>query len=161
MPETCCQGNSTNGQETTWTIGQVWALFYRRMRGMKRRACLQGVLAALAGVARAEEKERPIQLHVDLAVDPAKEQEMLRNFRDVFRPAASRQPGFLDVKMLKLRSALAGAAPAGVNYRFELTFASERQRQAWVATATHQRLWPMIEATLTSTKYTVLLYDEA
>jgi hypothetical protein len=59
---------------------------------------------------------------------------MLRNFHDVFRPAASKQPGFLDVKMLRLRSLLAGAAPAGANYRFELTFASEEQRQAWVAT---------------------------
>lgn len=116
---------------------------------------------AFAGVSRAEDKGRPIQLHVDLAVDPAKEHEMLRNFHDVFRPAAGKQPGFLDVKMLKLRSALAGAAPAGANYRFELTFSSEEQRQAWVASPTHQRVWPTIESTLVSKNYTILLYDEA
>ena len=128
---------------------------------MKRRAYLQSMLAgALAGTVRAEEKRRPIQLHVDLAVDPAKEQEMLQNFHNVFRPAASKQPGFVDAKMLKLRSALAGSAPAGANYRFELTFASEPQRQAWVATDTHQRVWPTIEKTLVSKNYNVLLYDE-
>jgi heme-degrading monooxygenase HmoA len=111
--------------------------------------------------ARTSPKDRPIQLHVDLSVNPAQEKEMLHNFHTVFRPAASKQPGFVDVKMLKLRSALAGAVPAGANYRFELTFASEEKRQAWVATATHQQVWPTIEKTLASKNYTILLYDEA
>ena len=129
---------------------------------MKRRACLKTILiGACATTARADSKGHTIQLHVDLSVDPAKEQEMLHNFHRVFLPAASKQPGFIDVKMLKLRSALAGAAPRGANYRFELTFASEEQRKAWVATATHQQVWPTIEKTLTSKDYTVLLYDEA
>jgi heme-degrading monooxygenase HmoA len=97
---------------------------------------------------------------VDLSVDPGKEQEMLHNFQTIFRPAASKQPGFIDVKMLKLRSVLAGSGPGGANYRFQLVFASEPQRQAWVATDTHKRVWPMIEKTLTSTSYTIMLYDE-
>ena len=129
---------------------------------MKRRACLKTILVgACAAKAGAEIPGHPIQLHVDLAVDPAKEQEMLHNFHNVFRPAAAKQPGFIDVKMLKLRSALAGAAPSGASYRFELIFASEEQRKAWVATATHKKVWPTIEKTLTSKDYTVLLYDEA
>ena len=128
---------------------------------MKRRVYLQTLVAgACAITARAASKDRPIQLHVDLSVDPAQEQEMLHNFHTVFRPAASKQPGFVDVKMLKLRSPLAGAPPAGANYRFELTFASEEQRKAWVATSTHQQVWPTIEKTLASKNYTVLLYDE-
>ncbi len=129
---------------------------------MKRRTCLKTMLAgACATAAGAEPKPSPIQLHVDLSVDPAREREMLHNFHTIFRPAASKQPGFVDVKMLKLRSALAGAAPTGANYRFELTFASEDQRKAWVATATHQQVWPTIEKTLATKTYTVLLYDEA
>jgi len=129
---------------------------------MKRRTCLQTMLAgAFAARSRAAFKDRPIHLHVDLSVDPAQEHEMLHNFHTIFRPAASQQPGFIDVKMLKLRSALSGAAPAGANYRFELTFASEEQRKAWVATDTHQRVWPAIEKTLASKNYTILLYDEA
>jgi hypothetical protein len=129
---------------------------------MKRRACLKTiVVGACAATVHAEPAGRPIQLLVDLSVDPAKEQEMLHNFHTIFRPAAVKQPGYIDVKMLKLRSALAGAAPAGANYRFELTYASEQQRQAWVASATHKQVWPTIEKTLTSKDYTVLLYDEA
>src|SRR5664279_2327611 len=126
---------------------------------MKRRAYLKTMLAgACAAGAAAANKEHPIQLHVDLSVDPAKEQEMLHNFRTIFRPAASQQPGFIDVKMLKLRSVLAGAGPSGANYRFQLVFASEPQRQAWVATETHKQVWPVIEKTLTSTSYTIMLY---
>jgi len=128
---------------------------------MKRRACLKTILLGTYAAAAAEPKGRPIQLHVDLSVDPAKEQEMLHNFHNVFRPAAMKQPGFIDVKMLKLRSALAGAAPSGANYRFELIYASEEQRKVWVDTATHKRVWPTIEKTLRSKDYTILLYDEA
>ncbi|SRR5258708_5391219 len=128
---------------------------------MKRRTCLRTILAgACATAARTESKPSPIQLHVDLSVDPAREREMLHNFHTIFRPAASKQPGFVDVKMLKLRSTLAGAGPTGANYRFELTFASEEQRKSWVATSTHQEVWPTIEKTLASKTYTVLLYDE-
>jgi hypothetical protein len=129
---------------------------------MKRRTCLKTIIAgACAAAAPAASQQRPIQLHVDLSVDPALERDMLHSFHTVFRPAASKQPGFIAVKMLKLRSALAGAGPPGANYRFELTFASEEQRQAWVATTTHQQVWPTIEKTLASKSYTVLLYDEA
>jgi hypothetical protein len=125
---------------------------------MKRRTYLKSVLAGagslavagpgvLIGAAGAAGK---IQLHVDLTVDPAKEQEMLHNFKTVFRPAAVKQPGYIDVQMLKLRSAVQGSAPAGVNYRFALTFASEELRQKWVASETHLKVWPTIEKTLAS-----------
>ena len=108
---------------------------------------------------RAATPEHPIQLHVDLSVNPAKEQEMLRNFKTIFRPAASKQPGYIDVQVLKLRSALQGKAPEAANYRFVLTFASEALRQKWVASAIHQKVWPTVENTLKSKDYTVLLYD--
>ncbi len=129
---------------------------------MNRRNYLKTMLAgAGAGAipAQAASPEQKIELHVDLSVDPAKEKEMLHIFRTSFRPAASKQPGFIDVKMLKLQSAMQGAAPAGSNYRFVLVFASEEQRKQWVATPTHQKLWPTIENTLKSKNYTVLLYD--
>jgi heme-degrading monooxygenase HmoA len=129
---------------------------------MKRRSYLKAMLAgAGAGAAVAQKTQHPIQLYVDLAVDPAKEKEMLQNFRTVFRPAASKQPGFVDVKMMKLRSAMQGAAPAGANYRFMISFETEEQRKQWVATAVHQKVWPTIENTLSSKNYTVLLYDVA
>jgi len=124
---------------------------------MKRRTYLKTLLAA--GAAQAADTTHPIQLHVDLTVDPAKEKEMLKNFETIFRPAASKQPGYIDVKMLKLRTTLMGKAPAGVNYRFALTFQSEELRQNWVASDVHQRVWPTIENTLSTKSYTVILFD--
>jgi len=128
---------------------------------MKRRTCLQTMLAAGAGAAGAlaTPPGTPIQLHVDLAVDPAREKEMLHNFVTIFRPEAVKHPGYMDVKMLKLRTALMGSAPPGVNYRFSLTYQSEELRKEWVASPEHQRVWPTIENTLSSKHYTVLLFD--
>ena len=102
-----------------------------------------------------------IQLHLDLTVDPAKEKEMLRRFHESFKVTASKQPGYIDVQMLKLRATLKGPAPAGANYRFALTFQSEELRQKWVASADHARVWPPIEETLANNHYNVLLYDLA
>jgi heme-degrading monooxygenase HmoA len=127
---------------------------------MKRRTYLKTMLAGAAVAAAPAAATHPIVLYVDLAVYPAREQEMLKNFRTVFRPAAARQPGYIDVKMLKLRTAIQGAAPAA-NYRFVLTYQSEELRQKWVASDVHKKVWPTIENTLKSKNYTVLLYDDA
>ena len=128
---------------------------------MKRRTCLRAMLAAatVSAPAGAADASHPIQLHVDLSVDPAKEKEMLKNFGTIFRPAASKQPGYIAVEMLKLRSTPMGKAPAGVNYRFVLTFESEELRQKWVASDVHQKVWPTIENTLSTKNYTVMLFD--
>jgi hypothetical protein len=119
------------------------------------------MLAAAAGMnsGAAQTKQRPIELHVDLSVDPAKEKEMLKNFHTIFLPAAGKQPGFITVKMLKLTSALQNSAPAGANYRFMISFQSEEYRKKWVANPVHQEVWPTIENTLKSKDYTILLYE--
>ena len=129
---------------------------------MKRRTCLKTLLMAGAGstAGRAAGTVRPIQLQVDLSVDTAKEKEMLRNFATIFRPAAAKFQGFIDVRMLKLRTVVMGSAPPGVNYRFELIYQSEELRQKWVASPTHQKVWPTIEDTLMTKNYNVLLFDE-
>lgn len=102
-----------------------------------------------------------IQIHVDLAVDPAREQEMLHYFKTEFRPAAMQFEGFIEVDMLSLRSAPMGTAPAGINYRFALTYASEELRQKWIAADIHQKVWGHMESMLTSGDYNVLLFDVA
>ncbi len=86
---------------------------------------------------------------------------MLRAFHGSFRPAAAKQPGFVNVTMLKLRTALQGRPPSGANYRFVISFQTEELRQKWVASADHQRVWPLIEKTLSSKDYTIILYDTA
>lgn len=127
---------------------------------MERRTYLKITLAAalpLATAAAAAPNE--IQLHVDLTVDPAREAEMLKNFHNTFKPAAAKQPGYIDVQMLKLRSTVMGKAPDDANYRFVLTFQSEELRQRWIATDVHKKVWPTIENTLKHKNYNVLLYD--
>ena len=129
---------------------------------MNRRTWLKGMVAvagAQTAKTQAPQGKRPIQLHVDLAVDPKREQEMLTNFENIFRPTAQRQPGFIDLKMLKLNSAIRGPAPAGGKYRFVLTFESEELRQKWIASKDHDRVWPEIEKTLTDKNFGILLYD--
>jgi len=101
-----------------------------------------------------------IQVHVDMAVDPPKEQAMLRHFEEKFKPAAAQFAGFVDVKIVKLRKAFVGKAPAGINYRFVLTYQNEEQRQKWIASDIHQEVWGVIENTmLNKNDYDVLLFD--
>lgn len=100
-----------------------------------------------------------IQVHVEMAVDPAKEQEMVRYFQTVFRPAAMKFRGYIDVRMLKVVAVPVGAAPAGLNYRFSITYENEELRQKWVASDIHQEVWGAMEKTLSDPNYTVILFE--
>lgn len=129
---------------------------------MRRRNCLQvlaGVGAAGLMSLRAQPGTKPIVLYVDMPVDPAKEKLMIRNYHEVFYPAAVKHEGYVDLKIVKIRSAVMGAAPAGINYRFQLTYQSEALRQKWIASDVHKRVWPTIENTFTTKDYQVLLTD--
>jgi hypothetical protein len=103
---------------------------------------------------------RPIQLHGDLAVDPAREAEMLQYFETVYRPAAMKFAGYIDLHLLKLTAVPMGTRPPGLSYRFSITYASEAQRQAWVASDVHTEVWGTLERYLTSHDYTFLLFDQ-
>jgi hypothetical protein len=136
---------------------------------MNRRSWLQGLsmlaaagTATLAGLARAaSDGSKPIVLYCDLAIDPKREKEMLDAFHQHFKPVAEKHEGYLDLKMLKLNKVIQGRpAPASnINYRFQLTYASEPLRQKWIASADHAKYWPMIEKTVTNRDYLVLLTD--
>jgi heme-degrading monooxygenase HmoA len=118
-----------------------------------------GLIAGARGVRAQPAARNPIVLYCDLSVSPAREQEMLRNFHTIFKPAAEKFPGYMDVKILKLRTVYTGSAPAGVNYRFQLTYESEELRQEWIKSDVHQKVWPMVENTLASKDYSTLLFD--
>ena len=133
---------------------------------MKRRTYLKTLLAgsvAAAGVpAVAADAGRGIQLHCDIAIDPAKEKQFLDHFHNVFKPAAKKHPGYIDVKVIKLREAVMGkppAAPSGFNYRFVLIYQSEELRQKWIHTDIHQKVWPPVEGMMTDKNYSCLLFD--
>jgi antibiotic biosynthesis monooxygenase (ABM) superfamily enzyme len=127
---------------------------------MKRRTYLATLAsAALSPLALAADPAHSIQVHVDMSVDPAREKEMLQHFEKDFKPAAAKFPGYIDVKIVKLRAAFQGKAPAGLNYRFVLTYQNEELRQKWIASEIHQKVWGAIESTMRNKDYSVLLFD--
>ena len=135
----------------------------RNAMGLAAKAAV--VLAAAGvGAGRASAQPagaKPIVLYCDLKVDPAREAEMLTHFHERFKPAGAKFKGFIDLKMLKLRTLIQGdALPAGVNYRFQLTYENEELRQIWIASKVHADLWPGIENTLTDKTFHVSLFDE-
>src|SRR5262249_6094193 len=119
---------------------------------MNRRTYLKTVALAGAASALPAAASGQVQLHVDMDVDPTKEKNLLATYRTHFRPAISKQPGFAEVKLLKLVSAMVGSAPANTSYRLLIIFQTEEQRKAWVATPLHQQVWPMMEANLKGSK---------
>jgi len=137
---------------------------------MNRRSLLKfGTLLGAAPLAASVEKliaqavkdgKQPIVLYCDLAVDPKREQEMLDHYHKDFRPEAIKHDGYIDLKIVKIRKVLSGQAPpAGVNYRFQLTFESEEKRQIWIHSDAHKRVWPLIENTVLDKNYQTLLTD--
>jgi hypothetical protein len=135
---------------------------------VNRRGILRSALAATAAAlglgrfaAPARAQTRHIRLYVEMDVPPAREREMLAAFHDTFVPEAVKHEGYIRVKMLKRRGIVQGTAPTAHNYRFELEFENEELRQKWIASAGHQRVWPLVERTMTTQKdYPVVLYDE-
>lgn len=77
-------------------------------------------------------------LHVDLRLASGREPDLLDVYRDTFRPAISRQPGFRSVDLLRPNG--------GELHRLVIVFDEEEQRTRWVASEVHQRVWPQIEA---------------
>ena len=63
--------------------------------------------------------------------------------------------------MLKIRTTIQGQPlPAGINYRFPLTYRNEELRQKWVNSDTHTKVWAGIGATVKNPKdFQVLLFD--
>ncbi len=129
---------------------------------MNRRKAVTAALASLTALNAQSKKpaDETIQLHVDMMVDPAKEKELKKNFKDIFKPAMAKQPGYIHVYLLKLREAKAGKAPEGSNYRLVINFRSEQDRLNWVKSDDHQRAWPTIEGTFKVKGFTAVLYDQ-
>ena len=100
-----------------------------------------------------------VELHADLPVDLAKEAALVRYFETIYRPAAMKFPGYVALHLLRLRSTVAGTAPAGLRYRFSITYETEELRQAWVASDVHAEVWGTLETFFTSHEYTFLLFE--
>ncbi|HEV2273120.1 MAG TPA: antibiotic biosynthesis monooxygenase family protein [Acidobacteriaceae bacterium] len=89
-------------------------------------------------------------VHVDITLKPQSQQALAKTYFDIFRPAISAQPGFVDVQLLHSRED---------DNRYWLTIVFDRQssQQTWVATDLHQEVWPQMEAHYAD--YPVSFYD--
>lgn len=97
-----------------------------------------------------------MMLHVDLIVEPSQEAALKEVYEKTFRPTIRKQPGFVDVRLQKFRIAhVGGNAP---RYKLLISFQTEQQRETWVASADHQRVWPQMEKHSKLT--TAFVYDE-
>src|SRR5215472_10213426 len=130
---------------------------------VNRRDCVKKLTVAVVTsvLSRTTTAERtdfpqPIQLHVELDVIPGKEKELEKGFREDFTPVISKQPGFVEVKLLRFTKAFVGKERAP--YRLLISFEREEQRLQWVANPEHQRIWPSIGKTLRSQPNSVTLY---
>jgi heme-degrading monooxygenase HmoA len=132
---------------------------------VSRRNCLKklaavgatGLLLSSPTTAAPSGSVHPIQLHVELDVTPGKEKEMEEAFRDLFSPLIRKQPGFVEVKLLKFTKAFEGKDIAP--YRLLISFETDEQRQRWVANPEHQHVWLTIGKTLRYEPNTVILYE--
>lgn len=118
-------------------------------------------LAAAAAHSAHGASKLPMQLEVDLNIDPAKEKALLETFDKTFRPTIRKQPGFVNVMLLKFVKAGAGVAPEGMNYRMIVGFETEELRMNWVKSADHARVWPQMEKHFRSPKFNALVFDVA
>jgi heme-degrading monooxygenase HmoA len=132
---------------------------------VSRRNCLKklasvgatGILLSNPATAAPSGFAHPIQLHVELDVTPGKEKEMEEAFQKLFSPLIRKQPGFVEVKLLKFTKAFEGKEIAP--YRLLISFETDEQRLRWVANPEHQRIWPTIGKTLRYEPNTVILYE--
>ncbi len=89
-------------------------------------------------------------LNVDLQVKPGAEQNLEKTYVETFRPAISRQEGFLSVNLLRPRD-------EAKDYILSIVFEDRTRQQKWVATELHQKVWSQIEALCAG--YGVKSYD--
>lgn len=77
-------------------------------------------------------------LHIEMMPKPNSEKALEEIYRGHFRPTVSRQPGFVDVHLLRPEKGVG-------DYRLCLSFDNQASQQQWVATDVHQKLWPQLE----------------
>ncbi len=87
----------------------------------------------------------PMELHIWLTAKSGEEAALEKTFREVFYPAVSAREGFRDARLMR--------KPGTLEYTVRLTFDTEDERMAWVASDEHQKAWPVLSGHCSETKY--------
>lgn len=108
-------------------------------------AVLTGLLAYPATAERLFDIDGPMELHIWMTAKSGQAEALQKTFEEVFYPAVSSMPGF--------RSALLMRKPGTDEFTVRLSFDTEEQRMAWVASDKHQRAWPALSSHSQKTDY--------
>lgn len=101
---------------------------------------------ALPGAAeRLFDIDGPMELHIWMTAKEGQADELEKTFQEVFYPAVSSMPGF--------RNALLMRKPDSREFTVRLSFDTEEQRMAWVASDPHQVAWPALSSHCTKTDF--------
>ena len=87
----------------------------------------------------------PMELHIWMTAKSGHAEALAKTFADEFYPAVSSMAGF--------RSALLLHKPGTDEFTVRLSFDTEEQRMAWVASDKHQRAWPALASHSMKTDY--------
>ena len=78
-------------------------------------------------------------LFVDMKLKPGVQAGLEKTYKEIFRPAISRQEGFRGVELLRPNQ-------AGAEWRLSIAFESHDLQKRWVALDLHQEVWPQMES---------------
>ena len=90
-------------------------------------------------------------VHVEMITRPGEQEAMVKTFREVFRPAISKQQGFVETSLLQ---PLDGKGDP----RLTIAFENRELQLKWVATDLHQVVWPKMQS---HTSDTVINYYDS
>lgn len=89
-----------------------------------------------------------VRLSIDCNFDANHRMEFLRVFSEDFYPAISSQDGFIECLLLTKSDELSDECLGTI--RIDITFNSELERQNWVASEIHQKVWGRLSAGMIS-----------
>jgi len=114
-----------------------------------------------ASPATPQHEAKAMVLQMDFVVAPQRFEEFEDMYYSIYVPAMRVQEGYLSSKLLRLFpteiSTAIEAEQTAYNYQIQISFKTEAQRRAWVASDQHQIAWPA--ATAIATEYKWRGYD--
>lgn len=110
-----------------------------------------------ASPAAPQHQAKAMVLQMDFVVAPERVEEFEDMYYSIYVPAMRVQGGYLSSKLLRLypeeASTQIEAEPTAYNFQIQISFKTEAQRRAWVASDQHQIAWPAATSIATEFKW--------
>jgi heme-degrading monooxygenase HmoA len=129
-------------------VGRLWPFSSRIQNALSnRRKLLKNFCLGTAGFVLSESQSAPllaettegsVQLHIYIEVKPGKDSELEKLYHSSYVPAIKVQDGFLASRLLRHYE-------SKNKYEIDISFRTEKQRDAWAHSKEHQTAWPKIQ----------------